>query len=209
MNKYLISATGAVMAAVFATTAWGAVTAFTSGTPISSSAMNANFDAINGNLTDGTCTKNAADDVGGMVRVGPLCVDKYEATVTIGTCTANGETNCGSVVAVSDVATAATTGLSWAQAQRACINAGKRLPTAGEWLAAYSARVANGLVAPSIDQFELVDAFAQGTLPGKPQAGFIGLNSLNGNALQLETNQDYDAPLPDVTTFSWRFRCVR
>ncbi len=46
---------------------------FTSGQTNGASQMHANFDALN------SCPGNDANDV--MVRVGPLCVDKYEASV--------------------------------------------------------------------------------------------------------------------------------
>ncbi len=109
---------------------------------------------LKGNLTGGTCiTNNASDE---MVRVGPICVDKYRASIF--TSTAAGGT------AVTDVATVglqrgrhepqvarATSSrraehqrhidgrkITWAQAQRACTNAGKRSLTPGEWIATYS-----------------------------------------------------------------------
>jgi hypothetical protein len=90
-----------------------------------------------------------------MVRVGPICVDKYpaslwdgntagaaEVTPTIpGGCAANGD-GCTGIFAQSR-ATPGTalkdgTAISWARAARACANAGKRLLAPGEWMMAHS-----------------------------------------------------------------------
>ena len=69
MKKLLISVS-VVLATAMATTAWGAVTTFTSGTTISSADMNTNFANLNGNLTDGACVGTPA-----LTRVGPTCVE--------------------------------------------------------------------------------------------------------------------------------------
>ncbi len=56
-------------------------TDFTSGSTISSSEMNTKLNALKDaiNKKDTSCQGNSANDV--MVKVGPLCVDKYEASV--------------------------------------------------------------------------------------------------------------------------------
>jgi len=90
-----------------------------------------------------------------MVRVGPLCVDKYEATVWSepptsdgrprGTrfgrtgddypCSFNGSDCSGvnPIYAVSLPDRTPSAFIAWFQAQQACLNVSKRLPTNAEW----------------------------------------------------------------------------
>ena len=86
-----------------------------------------------------------------MVRVGPVCVDKYEASVfpnadrsgtQLGVSTddytssagcADDGTGCGSIFAASKVGATPSTWITWFQAQHACANVGKRLLRNGEW----------------------------------------------------------------------------
>ena len=90
-----------------------------------------------------------------MVRVGPLCVDKYEASVWSepsssdgkprGTrfgltgddypCSFNGNDCSGAhpIYAVSLPRRRPSRFITWFQAQQACLNVGKRLPTNAEW----------------------------------------------------------------------------
>jgi len=81
-----------------------------------------------------------------MVSLGGFCIDKYEASVwstpTGGTqygsasndypCLPGGG-NCTGIYARSVAGVPPSTYISWFQAQRACSNVGKRLPTVGEW----------------------------------------------------------------------------
>jgi formylglycine-generating enzyme required for sulfatase activity len=86
-----------------------------------------------------------------MVRVGPLCMDKYETTVwseppnSNGTprgkqfglhgeeyCAVNGD-DCTGIFAVSLPGRIPAASITWFQAQQACLNVGKRLPTNAEW----------------------------------------------------------------------------
>ncbi len=98
-----------------------------------------------------TCPTNAGE----MVRVGPLCVDKYEASVwslpdgasggatQFGIdaddfpCSDNGNdcsmAGANPVYARSDAAVKPSSYITWFQAQQACANAGKRLLTNAEW----------------------------------------------------------------------------
>ena len=160
MNKFLISASGVAMALVLSSTALGAVTTFNPNTPISSSAMNANFANLNGNLTDGPCVTNNVSDE--MFRVGPICVDKYEASLwpdktnagttptLANTCDVDGG-NC-TYVAQSRVNVEPTGSVSWLQATQACANAGKRLLTPGEWfMAAVGTNPANCNLSAPVD----------------------------------------------------------
>ena len=100
----------------------------------------------NGNPTGVACAGNDASDI--MVRVGPLCVDKYEASVwstaSGGTqygdgaddypCADNGN-DCTAIYARSDSngSIKPSTDISWFQAQQACAASGKRLLTNAEW----------------------------------------------------------------------------
>jgi hypothetical protein len=86
------------------------------------------------------CPGNDATDK--MVKVGPLCVDVYEASlwnrltggtqISASACNADGQ-NCTSIFARSVAAVTPTDSITWFQAQQACANAGKRLLTNAEW----------------------------------------------------------------------------
>jgi len=144
MNKYLISVSGVAMALVLSSTALGAVTVFSSGTPISSSDMNTNFANLNGNLRDGTC-------IGTMTRVGPTCIDQAEVGNS----------------------------MTWAQAINTCRLAGKRLPTPGEFYAAFS----SGAITLANGNSEWVDAVvAAGTdNTGNGGDGSFGVGRMGPN----------------------------
>jgi hypothetical protein len=99
----------------------------------------------------GTCVTNNASEE--MVRVGSVCVDKYPASlwdantagaadvITIPVGCATSGAGCTGIFAQSR-ATPGTlkdaTTISWARAARACANAGKRLVSPAEWMAARS-----------------------------------------------------------------------
>ncbi len=151
MKKIAYFAGGIAVAVSMATIA-GSFTApntFTSGTTISSADMNANFAAVKTAVDDndaritslesGTCPAD-------MVSVGPVCVDRYEATVenvattayvgdlaAAALCDANGNDCKGKIVARSVQGQTPTINVTWFQAQQACAAAGKRLLTNAEW----------------------------------------------------------------------------
>ena len=93
------------------------------------------------------CRGNSVNDV--MVRVGPLCVDKYEASVWSGPAgtgvqypqgnpryPATSPTNGNwtePLYAASIKGVGPSTFLTWFQAQQACALSGKRLLTNAEW----------------------------------------------------------------------------
>ncbi len=171
MKKFAYFAGGIAVAASMATIA-GQVTipnTFSSGTTISSSEMNDNFDAVETAVNDNDSRITALDSrvtalesgtcPSDMVRVGPICVDKYEASVWssadgTGTqygdaaddyasagessdgagdgCQDNGE-NCNAIFAVSKAGVNPSSYITWFQAQQACANVGKRLLTNAEW----------------------------------------------------------------------------
>ena len=121
----------------------------------------ANADAIDALRTSGNpvgiaCAGNDENDI--MVRVGPLCVDMYEASVwntpeggvtqyglVADTpdypCGVNGS-NCGgsvaNIYARSEAGVMPSTDITWFQAVQACANSGKRLLTNAEWQMAAS-----------------------------------------------------------------------
>ena len=78
-----------------------------------------------------------------MVRVGSVCIDRYEASLwdarTGGSqitgaipCLENGQ-NCTNIYARSVAGVEPVDDITWFQAQQALINSGKRLPTSAEW----------------------------------------------------------------------------
>jgi formylglycine-generating enzyme required for sulfatase activity len=104
----------------------------------------------NSNKTGIPCSGNDVNDE--MVRVGPLCVDKYEASVwdsasgggtQYGTssddylCNDSGNDCSASAVnpiyARSEANVTPSANITWFQAQQACANSGKRLLTNAEW----------------------------------------------------------------------------
>ena len=184
------------------------ITVFTSGTTISSDDMNANFNAFG--TSSFSCAGNGPTDI--MVRVGATCVDQFMARADFATlgCSADGMTNCDTVMAVSTNTGTAAVNMSWAQAQRACENANKRLLTPGEWLAAFTTGV---LSETATDQMEFVDAFfVLSTLTGDTtpaDAGYMGPRSASGGAVQIVANVDYTLLNPDGALNFIHFRCGR
>ena len=101
-----------------------------------------------GKLADGAvtapklgCEGNSPDDV--MVKVGSVCVDRYENSIwdapTGGNqitgaipCAPNGQ-DCTNIYARSVAGVTPTATITWFQAQQALANSGKRLPTNAEW----------------------------------------------------------------------------
>jgi hypothetical protein len=87
------------------------------------------------------CEGNSPDDV--MVKVGSVCVDRYEASIwdapTGGNqitgpipCNPNGQ-DCTNIYARSVAGVQPASNITWFQAQQALANSGKRLPTSAEW----------------------------------------------------------------------------
>lgn len=181
--------------------------------------------AVNANDTlSGACTVGAGDATDGMARVGPVCVDKYAARASFAGCALNGAgAGCATAIATSDPADGAiASGMSPAQAARACANAGKRLLTPGEWLAAFvSGALSDVVTAPADatqDRMEFVDALLTirstntVTDPSGPGAAIAAQGSYMGprfdasNKVQMLSNIAYDET--GGVTFI-RFRCAR
>jgi len=212
---------GSTAAVVLATTTG---LTFSSGQTLTAADMNTivgAVDQVQGNAGNGTCVTNNASDE--MVRVGPLCVDKYQASIytttasggtaltdlsTVTTCNADGTDNAGvcNIVAQS-VNTTPIDGnkITWAQAQRACTNAGKRLLTPGEWMAAFS----SGLTADmaTVNKEDYVDSVANGGANTKMRGGYMGPTS-GASGIEFSTNAlPYDVAPVLASVFG--FRCAR
>lgn len=197
---------------------------FSSGQTLTAADMNTiagAVDQVQGNAGNGTCVTNNASDV--MVRVGPLCVDKYRASIytttasggtaladlsTVTTCNADGTDNAGACnIVAQSVNTTPIDGskITWAQAQRACTNAGKRLLTPGEWMAAYS----SGLTADmtTVGNQDYVDSVVTGGATTKMRGGYIG-PTVGASGIEFSTSGlPYDtAP---ASTGIFFFRCAR
>jgi len=94
---------------------------FVSGNTLNADHMNNIKSAVNSLYTGiGACAGNPAVAGDTMVRVGSVCVDKYEAKIV------------GSV-AQSVAGDTPTISVNWITAARACAKAGKRLLTNAEW----------------------------------------------------------------------------
>jgi hypothetical protein len=103
---------------------------YTTGDTLTAAQMNNIKTAVNGNNTaignlqggvpGATCTGNPAVTGDTMVRVGSICVDKYEASVSSG-------------AAQSVAGVPPTVDVTWFAAADACAKAGKRLLTNAEW----------------------------------------------------------------------------
>jgi len=149
MKKFAYFAGGIAVAASMATIASSLTipNSFNSGDVISSSAMNANFTAVKDAVDDNDSRITALESgacPSDMVRVGPICVDKYEASVwdaeTGGNqvtdlttaCNPNGN-DCNAIYARSVDGVMPASNITWFQAQQACANVGKRLLTNAEW----------------------------------------------------------------------------
>jgi hypothetical protein len=93
--------------------------------------------------------ESSVPGTGQMVKVGPTCIDRYEASVwsspTGGTqygvssddypCNDNGQ-DCANIYARSVAGVTPSRFITWFQAQQALANSGKRLPSNAEWQAA-------------------------------------------------------------------------
>ena len=127
-----------------------------------------------------------------MAKVGSICIDIYEAQVTTtptgsttvnpvgnANCLENG-TNCTAVYAQSLPGVVPSTSFTWFQAQQACANVGKRLPTNAEWQMA-----AAGTPNPVAGNECVVNGAGMaltGSIPGC--ASNFGVLDMVGNALE-------------------------
>lgn len=170
---------------------------FSDGQTASAAAVNANFqalaDAINGCPSD-------------MARVGASCIDTAASYVTTATegCAASGAGCTGSAITVGDApATPTPFSYSWGQAVAACTNAGKRLASGREIIAAHNA----GIITVPANSFLYADATA--ARDGQPYAGTFVF--LSGSTFELGgTNTPYTEQFPNSNANNVvAFRCAR
>ena len=195
------------------------ITALTATVGNSTSGVVADINNLKGNLTGGTCVTNNTSDK--MVRVGPICVDQYLARLSgaLGNCNLDGTNGAGTCDIVAESTATGTPikadQITWAQAARACANAGKRLLTPGEWM---MARAAGQLSEVVVENMEFVDAVDKGATPSDTtplNVGHIGPRNAAGGAVQLFTDVPYTTQPGDTTVFgpsggTWiGFRCAR
>jgi hypothetical protein len=185
-------------------------------------AIQADVNNLKAGVPGTACTGNNASDE--MVRVGPICVDKYKAslwpdknaggsqvTTVPGGCATDGAgAGCAGIVAQSRASVTPIDGslITWAQAQRACTNAGKRLLTPGEWMAAYSSGLATGM--STVDKQEYVDLVAltfDAPSATKMQVGYVGVTSTSGGVNAESNKFEYDQVAGVANIFN--FRCAR
>jgi hypothetical protein len=183
---------------------------FTAGGTLTADNMNNIKNAVNDLQTSsGACTKNAGDDTGGVVRVGSICVDKFRARATLSTCSGDGRTNCTGVVALSTATGTALDTVSYAQAARACANAGKRLLTPGEWVMVWTMAATAGISEITTDGAAewVASAGDGGGGAAELQGAYVGpdMGGLSGpGVLGYRVNGTYR------TGFNFiRFRCAR
>lgn len=145
----------------------------------------------------GACRGAGPDDV--MVRVGSLCVDRYEASIwsdARGTGTAYGVgpgqtpypaafppsgNATASLYAVSKAGALPSTRVTWFQAQQACAASGKRLLTNAEWQMAAAGTPDGGTEAASAP----CNIFGTGLVPAGARPACLSrwqVNDMVGNA---------------------------
>jgi formylglycine-generating enzyme required for sulfatase activity len=146
-------------------------------------------------VIDSRCKGNSSSDI--MVRVGPLCVDKYEASVWsnpdgTGTQYPQGSPRYPAtfpmngnwtepLYAVSKPGVSPATFISWFQAQQACALSGKRLLTNAEWQMAAAGTPDPGLAGDGVTTCNTNTAGARVTGSGLACVSNWGVNDMVGN----------------------------
>lgn len=171
---------------------------FTDGTTASAAQVNANFQALK-DAIDGCATD--------MVRVGSTCVDKDAklATTVPQDCQTTGK-GCSAIVAQNQGPGTTGVPFSWGQAVAACNNAGKRLASGREIIAAHNA----GAFTVADGSYLYVDASA--ARDGLEYAGtFVFLRSDGSGVFELGgTQTPYTQVWPQPTIPNVvAFRCAR
>jgi len=181
---------------------------YTTGGTLTATMMDNIKNAVNDNNTGkGVCVGNPAVTGDTMVRVGSTCVDKYQARADFTGCSVDGNTGCAAVTAQSTSTGTAASDMSWAQAARACANAGKRLLSPGEWFVArsFGSSVVSGAGMFTICMSQCVDSVA--LVANLLAVGRMGANI--GSAGSGEAGyQTVDVPT-DLGGATVGFRCAR
>jgi len=194
--------TGVLLGVTFSGAVVYAVTlpyTFTDGTTASAAQVNANFAALS-TAIDGCPTD--------MARVGASCIDTAAQYVTAAPGSGCAETGQGCTASTLTVGTAPANppvGYSWGHAVAACTNAGKRLATGREIIAASNA----GAISVPDGSFQYVDASAARSGPDLAYAGTHVF--LTGSTFGLGgTNTPYTEVFPNAQTPTVvGFRCAR
>jgi len=197
--------TGVLLGVTFSGAVVYAVTlpyTFTDGTTASAAQVNANFAALS-TAIDGCPTD--------MVRVGASCLDTAAQYVTAaaGGCAATGAGCTGSALTVGTAPASPPFAYSWGQAVAACTNAGKRLATGREIIAAANA----GAVTVPDGSFQYVDASAARSGTTTTDLAYAGTHIfLTGGTFGLGgTNTPYTEVFPKSGTSdpTVGFRCAK
>lgn len=172
---------------------------FSDGQTASAAAVNANFQAL-ANAINGCPTE--------MVRVGSSCVDTQAQYITSATggCATTGAGCAASTITVASAPATPPFAYSWGQAVAACTNAGKRLATGREIIAASNA----GSITVPDGSFQYVDASAARSGSDLAYAGTHVF--LSGSTFGLGgTNTPYTEvfPKPGTNEPTVAFRCAR
>lgn len=187
--------TGALLGVTFSGAVVYAVTlphTFTDGTTISASQVNANFTALS-TAIDGCPTD--------MVRAGAGCIDSATQYITAAPgsgCAATGAGCTASTLTTGTTPASPAIAFSWGQAVAACANAGKRLATGREIIAAAN----SSAITVSDGAFLYVDA-ASARPTGEPYAG-THVRPTAGVYELLGTNTPYTETFSNVG-----FRCAK
>ncbi|MFC1771755.1 formylglycine-generating enzyme family protein [Pseudomonadota bacterium] len=224
------------------TTNTNAISVNTGNITTNTTAIGVNTSAISALQSDASCPSD-------MVAVGSLCVDKYESSLwTAATggsqispaggapfypCAADGS-DCGDgaanpIYARSEATFFPAALVTWYQANQACANVGKRLPTTAEWQMAASgtdetlcpstgALVATGTTAACVSTagaLDMVENLWEWTADLNQTGADASTDDLDGRVLGsgylsgAGTTKSLAGPPPTATNPEFGFRCVR
>jgi hypothetical protein len=190
---------------------------YATGQTLTTTTMDNIKSAVNDNNSRVTALETGAPPCpSAMSRVGSICIDTNLARVDLTGCSNDGATGCTNAAVSQSTGTAALA--TWAQAAHACANAGKRLPTPGEWVSAKLTAptgidIADGqaewidYLAPVITALP-TDTAANTSSSKQALAGYIGSSLGTGagaDVVQMFANVGYSANNPGFINF----RCAR
>jgi hypothetical protein len=163
-------------------------------------------------VAQGDCEATVAG-TGAMVKVGPTCIDKYEASVwsspTGGTqygttgdnypCNDDGQ-DCTNIYARSVPGVTPARFITYFQAQQALANSGKRLPSNAEWQAAVAGT-------PDSDACNVSTRAVQNTGANPGCVSHFGANDMVGNLWEWVGDWDEEADGCVTNTFGSDATC--